>query len=59
MFSEEGRLRYDTPKNINQVRMVIIEIDGELYDSNDRIEIEESIRKILAEVNLEDNIERL
>ena len=39
--------------------MVVVEVDGELYDSDNRIKTEDSIRKILAEVDLKDNIEEL
>ena len=59
MFSEEGRLGYDTLKNTNQVRITIVEVDGKLYNSDNRIETEDSIRRILIEVDLEDIIEEL
>ena len=39
--------------------MVVSEVDGELYDSDNRIETEESIRKMLIEADLRDNMERL
>ena len=32
----------------NVIRIAVVEVKGELYDTNDRIEIEESIQKILA-----------
>ena len=56
---EEKRLGYDTPRNTNQIRVVVVKINSELYDSDNRIETKESIRKMLAETDLEDNIERL
>ena len=59
IFSEEGWLGYDTLEDTNQVRVVMVKVDGKLYNFNDKIEIEESIRKMLAEANLKDNIERL
>ena len=59
VFLEEGRSGYDTPKNTNQVRMVVVKINGELYNSDNGIETEDSIRKILIEANLRDNMERL
>ena len=55
MLLEGGRSRYDTP--IETVRMAIIEVDGILYNSDDRIEIEDSIRRMLAKTDLEDNME--
>ena len=59
MFTKEGRSGYDTPKNIDQVRIIVVKVDSELYDLDDRIETEESIRKILIEKDLEGIIEEL
>ena len=59
MFLKKGQSGYDTLKNTNQVRVIIVKINGKLYNSDDRIETKESIRKMLAETDLEDNIERL
>ena len=39
--------------------MVIVEVDGKLYNTNDRIKTEDSIRKILAEVGRKDDIKGL
>ena len=47
LLEEIGRLGYDIPIN-DTVRVAIIEVDGKLYDSNNRIKIEDSIRKILV-----------
>ena len=46
------------PKD-TKIKIVIIKINGKLYDSNNKIETEESIRRILVEVDLKDNMERL
>ena len=56
---EDGRSRYDTPIKINTVRITIVEVDGKLYDTDDRIKTEDSIRKILVEIDLENDIEGL
>ena len=39
--------------------MAVVKINGELYDSDDKIKTEDSIRKILAEADLEDTIKKL
>ena len=39
--------------------MVVVEVDGELYDTDNRIETEDSIRKMLVEANLKDDIKGL
>ena len=39
--------------------MVVVKVDNELYDSDDKIKIEDSIRKILVKVDLEDIIKEL
>ena len=56
---EEGRSGYNKPTETNQVRMAVVEVDGKLYDSDNSIKTEDSIRRILAEVDLEDNMKRL
>ena len=38
--------------------MAVVEVDDELYDSDNRIKTEDLIRRILVETDLEDNIER-
>ena len=57
MISEEGRSGYDIPRET--VRMVVVKVDGELYDSDGRIETEDSIKRILVEADLEEYIEEL
>ena len=37
--------------------MVVVEIDGIFYDSDDRIKTEGSIRRMLVKTDLEDNME--
>ena len=59
MIPKEGRLGYNTPKNTNQVKMVVVEVNGKLYNSDNRIETEESIRRILIEADLRNNIKGL
>ena len=39
--------------------MVVVKVNGELYDSDDKIETEESIRKILVEADLKDIMKEL
>ena len=39
--------------------MVVIEIDGKLYDTNDKVKIEDLIRKMLVEIDRKNNIKRL
>ena len=56
---EEGQSGYDTPIKSNTVRVVVVEVDGELYDTNDRIKTESLIRKMLVEVDREDDMEEL
>ena len=39
--------------------MVIVKVNGEFYDTNDGVEIEDSIKKMLAEVDRKNNMEGL
>ena len=39
--------------------MIVIEVDSELYNLDNRIKMEDLIRRILAEVDLGDNMERI
>ena len=59
LSEESGWLEYDKPIENKQVRMVIVEINGELYDLDNKIKTEDLISRILTEADLEDNIERL
>ena len=59
MILEEGRSGYDTPEDADKVRVAVVEVDDELYDLDNGIEAEESIRKMLAEADLRDSMERL
>ena len=59
IFSKEGRSSYNTPENTNRVRIIVVEINRQFYDLDDRIETEESIRRILVIVDLKDSIEEL
>ena len=54
MLLEGGRSRYNIPIDI--VRVAIVEVDDILYDSDGGIKIEDSIRRILVKVDLEDNM---
>ena len=56
---KEGRSGYDPHTENNTTRMVVVEVDGELYDTNNRIKTESLIRKILVEADREDDIEGL
>ena len=59
VIPEEGRSGYDAPIRLDTVRVAVVEVDGELYDTDDGIETEDSIRRMLAEADREDNMEEL
>ena len=59
MLPEEGWSGYDTAVEIDTVRVVVVEVDSELYDTDDRIKTEDLIRKMLVKTDLENDIERL
>ena len=58
MFEKVGRLGYKVFIN-NIIRVIIIKVNGKLYDSDNKIQIKDSIRRILIETDLRDNMERL
>ena len=55
----EGRSGYNVLEETNIIKVVVIEVDRELYDTYDRIKTEDLIRKMLVEANREDDMDRL
>ena len=47
----EGWSRYNTLRETNTIRVVVVEVDRELYDIDDGIKTEDSIRKMLIKVD--------